>query len=356
MMMTQPRASNLASDDQLLFFPTVGRHDHETGLWLAPIHGWIFRTEQDSLRRAAAFALLHRLVRLTPDEPKGEMLNRRLRAFLVDNLADRVVTIQIDGANYPLAPSGANGHFKDVLRLPSEVVATTGVLSTDSPTFAERWITFTAALDPDDPRQVQGVVHLLPDEGLSVISDIDDTIKVSHVGRRRKLLKQTFVRDFEAVEGMAELYARWQAHGAAFHYVSRSPWQLYEPLAEFTAASGFPRGAFHLRNFRWSKGRMLRSDTDRDLKQRIIHEMFTAFPRRRFVLVGDSGERDPEVYGDVARAFPEQTQAVLIRNTTGESPRGQRFAKAFEGFSPVAWQVFDDPRELTDFSLQIKTS
>jgi phosphatidate phosphatase APP1 len=191
----------------------------------------------------------------------------------------------------------------------------------------------------------------LPDVGLSIISDIDDTIKVTHVGQRRKLLRQTFTREFEPVAGMAELYGRWQAAGAAFHYVSRSPWQLYEPLADFTAAAGFPRGAFHLRHFRWRERHTLRADADRDLKQRIIHEMITTFPRRRFVLVGDSGERDPEVYADIARAFPDQTQAVLIRNTSREPPRGERYSQAFSGISPDKWQVFDDPQELTEFRL-----
>jgi phosphatidate phosphatase APP1 len=213
---------------------------------------------------------------------------------------------------------------------------------------ADRWISYNAVLPPQDGRQNGGAVHLLPDVGLSIISDIDDTIKVTHVGQRRKLLRQTFTREFEPVAGMAELYARWRSAGAAFHYVSRSPWQLYEPLAEFVAASGFPQGAFHLRHFRWREGQTLRANADRDLKQRIIHEMLTAFPRRRFVLVGDSGERDPEVYADLARAFPEQTQAVLIRNTTRESPRGERFAQAFADIPPEKWKVFDDPAELTE--------
>ena len=210
---------------------------------------------------------------------------------------------------------------------------------------------FHAILPAEATCQPEGAVHLLPDEGLSVISDIDDTIKVTHVGRRRKVLRQTFVRDFEAVEGMAELYARWQAAGAAFHYVSRSPWQLYEPLAEFAVVGRLPARRLSPAAFSLARGHTLRADADRDLKQRIIQEMITTFPRRRFVLVGDSGERDPEVYGDIARAFPRQTQAVLIRNTTGEAARGERFSQAFDSLSPDAWQVFDDPSELTGLRL-----
>ncbi|HEY2840448.1 MAG TPA: App1 family protein, partial [Pirellulales bacterium] len=320
---------------------------------LLPIHGWVFRPEEDSRRRQAALAILHRLLRLRAHDPGTEMLDRRARAFLVDNLGDKRVTVRVGGVDYSLPPSGANGHFYEVLRLPTEIVAATGEpgVMDDPEHSGDRWIPFAAVLPATDSRQAGGAVHLLPDGGLSVISDIDDTIKVTHVGRRRKLLRQTFTREFEAVEGMAELYARWQAAGAAFHYVSRSPWQLYEPLAEFTATAGFPRGAFHLRHFRWREGHTLRADADRDLKQRIIHEMITNFPRRRFVLVGDSGERDPEVYADLARAFPEQIQAVLIRNSSGESARSERFSLAFDGVPRAKWQDFDDPRELTELRL-----
>jgi len=350
--MKQSQISNVLNDDRLVFFPTVGRQDHESGQWLLPIHGWIFRQEDDSRRRAAGLAILHRVLRLSKQDGETEMLDRRLRAFMVDNQGEKLVVIRIAGLEYPLSPSEANGHFMDVVRLPEQTVAIAGQSgSSDGATTIDRWISFEAILPNADAPLAAGVVHLLPDVGLSVISDIDDTIKVTHVGQRRKLLRQTFTREFEPVAGMAELYARWQAAGAAFHYVSRSPWQLYEPLAAFIAACGFPLGAFHLRHFRWRQGSTLRADADRDLKQRIIQEMITTFPERRFVLVGDSGERDPEVYAEIARAFPDQTQAVLIRNTTGEPARGERFLQAFADISPERWQVFDDPAELTEFQL-----
>lgn len=351
--MTVLQTSNVLPDDRLVFFPTVGRQDQESSQWLLPIHGWVFRPEEDSRRRQAALSILHRLLRLGPDDIETELLDQRVGAFMVNNLGDKQVVVRIAGVDYPLSPSTPNGHFQDIVRLTDETVAVAGkpAETRDDALSADRWISFDAVLPAEDHRQAGGAVHLLPDVGLSVVSDIDDTIKVTHVGQRRKLLRQTFTRTFEAVAGMAELYARWKASGAAFHYVSRSPWQLYEPLAEFAAAAGFPRGAFHLRHFRWRERRTLRAHADRDLKQRIIHEMITMFPRRRFVLVGDSGERDPEVYADVARAFPEQTQAVLIRNTSRESPSGERFVQAFTGISPEKWKVFDDPSELTEFRL-----
>ena len=66
----------------------------------------------------------------------------------------------------------------------------------------------------------------VPPEGLSIIW-YRDTVKVSNVNKR-ELLANTFLREFTPIEGMAALFRRWgRAHGAVFHYVSASPWQLW---------------------------------------------------------------------------------------------------------------------------------
>ena len=64
---------------------------------------------------------------------------------------------------------------------------------------------------------------------------------------------------------------------------------------------------------------------------------------RRFILIGDSGEKDPEVYGDIARAFPRQIDRILIRRAPGDRLGEARFAEAFAGLPANRWHVFDDP-------------
>src|SRR6185295_2069331 len=95
-----------------------------------------------------------------------------------------------------------------------------------------------------------GQAYLLPPTGESVISDIDDTLKHSQVACKKTLLANTFLRPYETIPGMAGVFRDWWAEGAAFHYVSSSPWQLYEHLAAHLADEGFPTGSFHLRHFR----------------------------------------------------------------------------------------------------------
>jgi phosphatidate phosphatase APP1 len=70
-----------------------------------------------------------------------------------------------------------------------------------------------------DPRIFTGRVHLVGPEGWSVVSDIDDTIKASNVLNKSELLKNTLLREFQAVPGMAKAYQVWEREGAAFHYL-----------------------------------------------------------------------------------------------------------------------------------------
>jgi phosphatidate phosphatase APP1 len=83
-----------------------------------------------------------------------------------------------------------------------------------------------------------------------VISDIDDTIKVSNVNDKKALLQNTFVRPYEAVEGMAALYTEWVRQGVVVHYLSASPWQLYPALSGFMRQAGFPPGPIEMKRFR----------------------------------------------------------------------------------------------------------
>ncbi|MEA1951128.1 MAG: phosphatase domain-containing protein [Planctomycetota bacterium] len=185
--------------------------------------------------------------------------------------------------------------------------------------------------------------HIFEAEGISVISDIDDTIKHSRVTDRKALLANTFLRQFEPVPGMAELYRDWAQKGVVFHYVSGSPWQLYTPLAKFIRDEGFPAGSFALKNFRLkdpSSLGLLQSQESHKLVA--IESIMKAFPRHRFILIGDSGEQDPEIYATVARKHPRQVAAICIRNVTAAKADDARFKAVRKGLGGVRFVLFDD--------------
>jgi phosphatidate phosphatase APP1 len=68
------------------------------------------------------------------------------------------------------------------------------------------------------------------------------------------------------------------------------------------------------------------------------------FPKRRFILVGDSGEKDPEIYGALARSQPGRIVGIFIRDVTGDA--AARYEAAFRGVPRETWAVFKDPAEV----------
>ena len=119
-----------------------------------------------------------------------------------------------------------------------------------------------------------------------------------------------------------------------FHYVSGSPWQLYAPLTRFLFdKEGFPAGTVHMKNLRKNlldRGALnditafaLGGDlATLDQKVRQITNLMIHLPRRNFILVGDSGEKDPEVYRAIRTLFPEQVLRIVIRDVLGERLAG----------------------------------
>jgi phosphatidate phosphatase APP1 len=199
----------------------------------------------------------------------------------------------------------------------------------------------------EDQRTVTGKVRLISDKGISVISDIDDTIKVSHIGDTRQMLRTAFLEAYRPVRGMNKLYRKWELQGAQFHYLSNSPWHLYPVLSKFADNAHFPPGIYHLMEYRLtdkSLANLFRSAHDK--KFPLLEELLTDFPQRRFILVGDSGEEDPEVFGDLARAFPEQILAIFIRAVAGSDLSEQRWEAAFRKLDKKRWRLFRHPKEL----------
>jgi phosphatidate phosphatase APP1 len=167
--------------------------------------------------------------------------------------------------------------------------------------------------EPETPNS--GVVNLISPHGISVISDIDDTIKMTGILQGVKtVLGNTFFKKTNDVPGMADVYNEWYRKGVAFHYVSNGPWQLYPMLDQFFRDHRFPPGAAHLRMYDGISAVL--QDQPGQTKQDRIIDIFNDFPHRRFILVGDSGEKDPEVYAEIARRFPDRVVCIFIHDVT----------------------------------------
>jgi phosphatidate phosphatase APP1 len=79
----------------------------------------------------------------------------------------------------------------------------------------------------------------------------------------------------------------------------------------------------------------------------VIEPLLQGFPARKFILIGDSAEQDPEVYGMLARRYPDQVVQVYIRDVTDEPADAPRYQAAFRDLPPDKWQLFHDPASLS---------
>ena len=159
-----------------------------------------------------------------------------------------------------------------------------------------------------------------PAARFGVISDIDDTVVYSNVTRKLRMvlmLALSNARTRKPFAGVAAFYrALHQGRSSSpnpFFYVSKSPWNLYAPLVEYFAHQGLPAGPLLLRDFGW---RMQKQH-----KETAIADILATYPKLPFVLIGDSGEHDPEIYAGIVHRFPSRIRAIYIRLVKPDAKR-----------------------------------
>ena len=175
------RNSEIAADEVVAWLPTYGFR--EQGAWRFELHGVVYEPELDSTkRRLAAKSLAHVVEVLAGTELDEEEVQRRLALFLVDSESHKSLDAQFGGEVFGLGETDDAGHVQ-------------GWFSSASfATESARWARGVAVLPQADARHFEARVYLASEQGWSIISDVDDTLKVSEVGSRAELMKNTFSR------------------------------------------------------------------------------------------------------------------------------------------------------------------
>jgi phosphatidate phosphatase APP1 len=167
-----------------------------------------------------------------------------------------------------------------------------------------------------------------------VISDMDDTVLQSEVTsfiRAAAIVLLENARTRLPFAGVAAFY-RALAEGPAggqrnpIFYVSSSPWNLYDVIADFLEAEGLPAGPLLLRD--WDLGPALFRNAGH--KTRLIREILETYAALPFILVGDSGQEDPEIYAEIVAAHPRRILAVYIRNVAPHPERAAAIGRLTE--------------------------
>jgi phosphatidate phosphatase APP1 len=160
-----------------------------------------------------------------------------------------------------------------------------------------------------------------------VISDLDDTVIVTNVTNRLKMfLTVALLNEHTRLpfKGVAAFYEALQngatgAENNPIFYVSSSPWNLYSPLTEFLQIHKIPLGALFLKDF--CNQTVFAAGDHQSHKLNSIETILETYPHLPFVLIGDSGERDPEIYREVVRKYRERIRAVYIRSIDTKNER-----------------------------------
>lgn len=162
-----------------------------------------------------------------------------------------------------------------------------------------------------------------------VISDIDDTVVYTGVANFSKMMWRLFAQGAESrmvFPGVAALYQALYngstgKDGNPLLYVSRAPWSIYQVLVEFFRLHRIPNGpVLILRNWGLKRGSLLPRRA-KDHKLNVIRQMLALYQDLPFVLIGDSGQRDPEVYTHILREHPGRIAGIYIRNVSNDPQR-----------------------------------
>lgn len=159
-----------------------------------------------------------------------------------------------------------------------------------------------------------------------VISDVDDTIIHTGLTSRLKwqVVKNTIFKRAEKripLEGAADFYTKLQQGMSGnecnpIFYVSHSPWNLYRYLELFLNANNFPKGPILLRDFVNPLTKIFKPKQtgEKPEKQKEIINILRTYPKMPFILIGDSGEHDPDIYIEIAEQHPERILAIYMRS------------------------------------------
>jgi phosphatidate phosphatase APP1 len=234
-----------------------------------------------------------------------------IRLFLVKPMPNVQVNLQWENQQF-YSTTEADGFFKFEWQSDTEVAA--------------GWHEITVNLLNKQNQIItsgEGKIFVPHSTQYGFISDIDDTVLVSHSANSRKKLHAMFTKNPRSRKTFADVVKFYQllslAHTTTellnpFFYVSSSEWNLYDNLNEFFKHNDLPKGTFLLSPLKkWYQ--LLKTGQNKHQGKLIrVIRILEAFPKQRFILLGDNSQSDPEIYVKIANNYPDQIMALYIRN------------------------------------------
>ena len=255
------------------------------------------------------------------------------RDSLLRNLVNTYKRIDSD----PLPRARVHVRFGDHAR---EVVA-------DEEGFFREWFDFESPLEGDDlwreadvrlqapvregSPEIAGKAPIrvaIGTETFGVISDLDDTVIQSRITSFLQAVRTVMLGNARTrlpFPGVAAFYQALERGGDGarrnpIFYVSSSPWNIHDVIADFMEIQRIPPGPIHLRDWDVDLDALTSNRLKRH-KEPIIREILELYPSLPFILIGDDSQKDPEIYRSIIDQFPGRILAIYIRNVRAEPAR-----------------------------------
>lgn len=164
---------------------------------------------------------------------------------------------------------------------------------------------------------VADILHTDQQNEFGIISDVDDTIiksRAMNLIKKLRILITQNAKNRVAFEGVEEFYRQLTAGGKnPLFFISGSSYNLYDMLLKFCEYKEIPDAPFILRDLGLDARQWVKMGTMKYKKQHIEH-LLEFFDKLSFIFIGDSGQKDPEIYLDIYERFPERVKAIYIRH------------------------------------------
>ncbi|MCU7555966.1 DUF2183 domain-containing protein [Alteromonas sp. ASW11-19] len=264
------------------------------------------------------------------DDSRWKNLVHMMRRYRSDEIPFTDISISL-GTDERTVTTDADGYFHYHWQNPADDCV------------QQPWTNLTLhAADPALPKaESHSVAEVsVPPESaeFAVVSDVDDTIMrtgATNFFRHTKTVLLNNAHSRELFPGTCEFYNALHqgASGDAgnpFFYVSSSPWNIYDLIAEFIEINGLPKGPVLLKDFGLREDRWFKSGHE-NYKTERIETILKTYPHLKLILIGDSGQHDVYAYLKIAKAHPKRIAAVYIRdlNPTSRSAKITRAADEY---------------------------
>ncbi|WGK65478.1 App1 family protein [Croceiramulus getboli] len=302
-------------------------------------------------------ALTHRGVDLNDTGLWGAFRNS-WKQFMSDEQRNTRLRIEWPQGHSDYVTTNDEGYFK----LDQEAT------SLDQWSNSEGWMNYQVAYDDQSltapilgANTFQGKM-LIPDANAEygVISDVDDTILHTGVAsflKWRLIINSLFrhVAQRSPLKGAAALYHQFHRGSSGtkanpIFYVSNSPWNLYHYLDTFLSTNNFPKGPLLLRDFK-DPFQKQKAVPEKPHKQKEIRNILKTYPDLKFILIGDSGEHDADIYLEIAQEYPDRILAVYLRSVKHRK-RVLRVRSVLESYESVPAILVERSEQARDHALQ----